>query len=185
MRRRVRRRVEAALDRPSLEIDDHHVVGLQRLIVDAAGLDGEDASGAVDRAGVAEGEVDEAVPRQGDIGLEGFALEFREQPVDIAVAPSAASSVSGPEALGQTSSRLVVAQVLLEAGDLSVPSPIRTNSMPAMVGEVLEHLGRHAVAKAGVMRAAREDPGRAGRLEVGLALPDRAGDRKFRQRPDD
>ena len=82
VRRRVRRRVEVPLDLASLEIDDHHVVGRQRRVVDAARLDREQGPRAIDRARIAEGEVDEAVPRQGEIGLVGFALEFLEHRLD-------------------------------------------------------------------------------------------------------
>ncbi len=65
-------------DPASLEIDDDHVVRRERRIVDPARLDREDGPRPIDRARIAEGEIDEAVPRQGDIGLVGFTLEFLE-----------------------------------------------------------------------------------------------------------
>ena len=76
--RRVRRRVETPFDRASLQINDNHVVRRERRIVDPARLDRECGPRPIDRARIAEGEIDEAVPRQGDIGLVGFALEFLE-----------------------------------------------------------------------------------------------------------
>src|SRR5271165_4185397 len=88
---------------------------------------------------------------------------------------------SGPKTLGQIIVDVVGAQILLQAGNggpLADPDELDVRDGR----EILEHFGRHAIAKAGVMRAAREDPGGAGRLEVGFAFPNRAGDRKFRQR---
>ena len=62
MGRRVGGRVERALDLLALEIDEDHVVGRERRIVDAARLDRENAAGARSmRARVAEGQVDEPV----------------------------------------------------------------------------------------------------------------------------
>ena len=74
--RRVRGRIELAFDALALEVDEHDVVRRQRVVGDAARLDGEDAALAVQRARVAEGEIDEAVPLQGDVRLVSLALEL-------------------------------------------------------------------------------------------------------------
>src|SRR6201999_2661793 len=74
----VRRRVELPFDTASLEIDDDHVVWRKRRVIDTAGLDREDSPRAIDRARIAESEIDEAVPWQGDIGFVDFPLEFLE-----------------------------------------------------------------------------------------------------------
>jgi hypothetical protein len=76
MRRRVGRGIEPPLDPLSIEIDENHVVGRQRRVVDPARLDRENAARAVDSARVAECEIDETGPWQRDIGFIGFAPEF-------------------------------------------------------------------------------------------------------------
>ena len=76
VRGRVGGRVELPLDPLPVEVDEDHVGGLEVGVSDPARLDGEDALGAVDGAGVAEGEVDQPVLRQGEVGLVGLAFEF-------------------------------------------------------------------------------------------------------------
>src|SRR4029077_15681162 len=75
---RVRGWVEPTFDRPPLEVNDDHVVRRKRRVIYTARLDCECAPRPIERARIAEGEVDEAVPRQGDIGFVSFTLEFLE-----------------------------------------------------------------------------------------------------------
>jgi hypothetical protein len=60
---RVRRRVKAPFDLASLKVDDDHVVGRESLVIDPTWLDCEYAERTIDRACIAEGEIDEAMPR--------------------------------------------------------------------------------------------------------------------------
>src|SRR5271163_4176468 len=78
MGRRVRGRVEPAPDSPPLEVDDDHILWRKRRIIDPAWLDRECGPRPIDRARIPEGEIDEAVPRQGDIGFISLTLEFLE-----------------------------------------------------------------------------------------------------------
>lgn len=78
MRRRVGGRIEFSFDLLAFEIDEYHVVRLEHGVVHATRLDGEDALRAVDGAGVAEGEIDQPVFWQEQIGLIGLAFKFGE-----------------------------------------------------------------------------------------------------------
>ena len=78
VRRRVRGRVEPALDDVALEVDEDDVVGLERVVGDAARLDGHDAPAPVDAADVAERQDDQPGLGQLEVGLEDGFLEFGE-----------------------------------------------------------------------------------------------------------
>ena len=59
-----------------VEIDDDHVVRPKPLVGDAARLDREHALRTIDGTGVAEGQIDQAVLRQGQVGLVGFPFQL-------------------------------------------------------------------------------------------------------------
>ena len=58
-----------------LQRDDDDVLGLHRVVGDAAGLDGHEAARAVDARDVAPRQRDEAMPREREVGLEDGLLE--------------------------------------------------------------------------------------------------------------
>ena len=93
--RRVGRGGEPALDPGTVEVHHDHVVRPEPVVGHATGLDGEHAAGAVHRAGVAEGEVDQAVSRQLEIGLVGFPLQLLVHRFDIStvMAPAVPAAV--------------------------------------------------------------------------------------------
>ena len=75
MRRQVRRRPEPALDHFAVQIGHHHVGGSQRCVVHPAGLDHHQAAMAIDAAGVAEGEKNQTLANQLQIGIEHLLLQ--------------------------------------------------------------------------------------------------------------
>ena len=68
--------VQRPLDPVALEVHDHQVLGLERFVVHAGGLDDEQAPLAVDAGDVAPGVGDETPARQLQIGLIDLLLEF-------------------------------------------------------------------------------------------------------------
>lgn len=76
MRGEVRRRAEIAFDDFAVEIGDDHVLGLHGLVREAAGLDGDEASLAVDAADVAESVKNEAAADQFEVGLKDLGAEI-------------------------------------------------------------------------------------------------------------
>ena len=75
---RVGRRREFTFDFFAREIDQHHVGGTKFFERHAAGFDGKNAAGAVEGGSVAESKMNQAVAREGEIGLVGLAFEFGE-----------------------------------------------------------------------------------------------------------
>ena len=67
--RRVGGRAQLALDDLPVQIHDDHVRGPQLLVGDAARLDDHEPRGAVDAADVAEGQDDQAVLDEVEVGL--------------------------------------------------------------------------------------------------------------------
>src|SRR5690606_32537157 len=78
MRGRVGGRVKRAFNLFAVKIDEHHVVRFEGGVVHAGRFNGKDPASAVDRTGVAEGEIDQAFTRKGEIGFVSFAFEFFE-----------------------------------------------------------------------------------------------------------
>ena len=67
---------ELAVDDVALEIGDDHVFGTELVVVDAGGFDDDEALGAVDSGGVAEGVEDEAAFDEFEVGFEDGGAEF-------------------------------------------------------------------------------------------------------------
>ena len=61
------------------EVGDDHVLGAQVVVVDARGLDDDEALFAVDAAGVAEGVEDEAAADEFEVGFEDGGAEFFQE----------------------------------------------------------------------------------------------------------
>jgi len=61
---------------PVAETDDHHVLRLHAVVIDAGGLDGKDAAVAVDRADVAEGVDRQPELREFEVGLPALFAKF-------------------------------------------------------------------------------------------------------------
>jgi hypothetical protein len=72
----VRTGAEGVFGEVAVEVADHHVLGAELGVLDAAGLDDDEAACAVDPAGVAEGEEHEAGLDDVEIGLENLLLEL-------------------------------------------------------------------------------------------------------------
>ena len=70
MRRQIRRRAQAAFHDLPIQIGDHHVGGSQGCVVYPAWLDHHQAPVAIDPTGIAEGEHDQSLADQLQIGLE-------------------------------------------------------------------------------------------------------------------
>ncbi len=77
----IRGRFERTFDDFACEVSDDHVLGAEFLVGDAAWLDGDKILIAVDAAGVAEGEEDEALPDEVEIGFKNLLFEMLEHAV--------------------------------------------------------------------------------------------------------
>ena len=75
----VRGGVQVAFDAVAVEVGDDHVLGAEIVVVDARGLDDDEALLAVDAACVAEGVEDEAAANEFKVGFEDFFAEGLEQ----------------------------------------------------------------------------------------------------------
>ena len=76
VRRRVGRRTQRTFGHLAVKIDDDHVAGLHRVVIDAARFDGEDAARRITDAHVAEREVDKFEFRQQQVCLVALRLEI-------------------------------------------------------------------------------------------------------------
>ncbi len=72
---------EVAFDDPAVEVGDDHVLGAEVVVVDAGGLDDDEALFAIDAGGVAEGVEDEAALDELEVGFEDLFAEFGEEHV--------------------------------------------------------------------------------------------------------
>ncbi len=70
---------EVAFDDVAVEVGDDHVLGAEVVVADAGRLDDDEASGAVDAGGVAEGVEDEAALNQFEVGFEDLFAELGEE----------------------------------------------------------------------------------------------------------
>ena len=70
---------EVAFDDLAVEVGDDHVAGLELVVVDAGGLDDDEALLAVDAGGVAEGVEHEAAADELEVGFEDLFAKFFEQ----------------------------------------------------------------------------------------------------------
>ena len=70
---------ELAFDDLAVEVGDDHELGDEFVVVDAGGLDDDEALVAVDAAGVAEGVEDEAAADEFEVGFEDGGAEFFEE----------------------------------------------------------------------------------------------------------
>jgi len=70
---------ELAIDDLAVEVGDDHEFGDEFVVVDAGGLDDDEALVAVDAAGVAEGVEDEAALDEFEVGFEDCGAKFFEQ----------------------------------------------------------------------------------------------------------
>ena len=71
--------LEGAVDGLAVEVGDDHVLGAEVVVVDAGGLDDDEALLAVDAAGVAEGVEDEAAADEFEVGFEDGGAEIFEE----------------------------------------------------------------------------------------------------------
>jgi hypothetical protein len=71
--------LEVAVDDLAVEIGDDHVLGTELVVVDAGGLDDDEALLAVYSAGVTEGVKDEAAADEFEVGFEDGSAEFFEE----------------------------------------------------------------------------------------------------------
>jgi hypothetical protein len=70
---------ELAIDDVAVEVGDDHELGNEFVVVDAGGLDDDEAFFAVDAAGVAEGVEDEAALDEFEVGFEDCGAKFFEE----------------------------------------------------------------------------------------------------------
>jgi len=70
---------EFAVDDFAVEVGDDHEFGDEFVVVDAGGLDDDEALGAVDATGVAEGVEDEATLDEFEVGFEDLRAKFFEE----------------------------------------------------------------------------------------------------------
>ena len=87
--------LEVAFDDGAVEVGDDHVLGAEVVVVDAGGLDDDEALGAVDAGGVAEGVEDEAFADQFEVGFEDFGAELFEEHEGILCEPEQLRSGGG------------------------------------------------------------------------------------------
>ncbi len=71
--------LEGAVDDGAVKVGDDHVLGAEVVVVDAGGLDDDEALLAVDAGGVSEGVEDEAALDEFEVGFEDFGAEFFEE----------------------------------------------------------------------------------------------------------
>jgi hypothetical protein len=71
--------LEVAFDDLAVEVGDDHVAGAEVVVIDAGGLDDDEALLAVDAGGVAEGVEHEAAADELEIGFEDLFAKFFEQ----------------------------------------------------------------------------------------------------------
>lgn len=71
--------LEGAVDEDAVEVGHHHVFRPEVVVVDTGGLDDDEALGAVDARGVAEGVEDEAALDEFEVGFEDLFAELLEE----------------------------------------------------------------------------------------------------------
>jgi hypothetical protein len=71
--------LEGAVDDFAVEVGDDHVLGAEVVVVDAGGLDDDEALLTVDAGGVAEGVEDEAAADEFEVGFEDLGAEIFEE----------------------------------------------------------------------------------------------------------
>ena len=76
---------EVAVDDFAVEVGDDHEFGVEFVVVDAGGLDDDEALLAVDAAGVAEGVEDEAAADEFEVGFEDGGAKFFEETCVVSV----------------------------------------------------------------------------------------------------
>ncbi len=80
----VRGRLEGAFDDVAVEVRNYHAFNAEVVVIDAGGLDDDEALLAIDAADVAEGIEDEAATNQFEVGFEdGGAEGFEEHGISI------------------------------------------------------------------------------------------------------